>query len=321
MSRRLQSSAIKRRISNVGATLGKNSGSTNKVNILKWVKDNPRSWDKLWQFMESGLVWGLLEGDDGAGNMPDNCTKLAHIQDPTKKQLYRRGLQPVAFSKDAQAKYRVVDKQWTSKAFVFKYQREGSLPMKPAMKMVDVRAVFDAMAVAMGNRHIKCMKDDIIDVENMRCYAFVRKDPESGDVLELKPSNFDQATDIQQLFSEDCISFADLGLGKMNSKSTTMHNYSDKEAYIHTGKMALGKLFDAFKDVAFFKNEDARITLSYKGDGWKELVGATVFEKRMLAKNEFADAASALLEAKEKAEDLGAATASFTPSKKRRSVD
>jgi hypothetical protein len=140
-SKQLQSRAIRGRIAKVGKTLTRTKAKGVFHNIHQWLKQNPSSWDKIWEFMESGLVWDLL-GDANDMTMSDSCQQVSLLPCPTRMQFLRRNTPVGTFSKQALIHYKTIDTKYAEKLFLFKYQLPPKTPLKGGLRLAERKLFF-----------------------------------------------------------------------------------------------------------------------------------------------------------------------------------
>ena len=61
----VQSTANCHRLASVGAQLEKNKVQQVRANVMAWINDNPSIVARLWELMETEMIWELLSDFQG----------------------------------------------------------------------------------------------------------------------------------------------------------------------------------------------------------------------------------------------------------------
>ena len=158
-------------------------------------------------------------------------------------------------------------------------------------RMSELRKVLDAFDVANGKNLKKHAEAQSVDEELMsplglESYAFAKvKDaaaaadaPPEYELVEREHQN--TATHLQHLASGVAIDLITLSIAQCDDKFRIRLNNSDMDAFVWNGKRSIGTVYEEFRDDAWFVTKSDRVTAAYGGDGWKDLIGDVVVEKR-----------------------------------------
>lgn len=315
-SKSLQSTAMCSKLAAVGTQLDKNNNTILKGNIDGWLKDNPSIMPRLWQLMETELVWELM-GDVGTKHLPKSCTRVSLLSHTMEKCLVNRGLTP-CMSRELIKLMKLKDPKIVSKLFTLKYQfpKTPSYPLKAALTYEELFSVADTRDQVLGKRmaNVEIGTDGSVDLDTSGVYGYAKLDEDGKGVLLPKTSS-KEATHIMHKFAKILVSISDLGLPAVDESYFFIDNHDETITHLCNGRRMRIELWTDFKDNAYFKYESKFATL-WGNDGWKALCGSEVGVNREKAKKDIEKNENSLKKIRD-----AAASMDVAPAKKRRKIN
>eukprot|EP00933_Yihiella_yeosuensis_P006057 TRINITY_DN110702_c0_g1_i1.p1 TRINITY_DN110702_c0_g1~~TRINITY_DN110702_c0_g1_i1.p1 ORF type:complete len:336 (+),score=79.72 TRINITY_DN110702_c0_g1_i1:66-1010(+) len=312
MSKRLQSTATCSKMAAVGATLDKSKVMMLKSKVVAWLSDNTSVLERLWDLMESELIFELL----GAGekHLPKDCTTISKLTASMQKIMINRGLQK-PFTKDLLKSMKELDAKIVDKLFTFKFAFPRTYPLMAALSFVDLWRIVDIRDEVLGKRlsslHVEA--DGSVDWGRQGIYCFAKLGGDGAFSQVLDPSEFKAASHVLHKPSGKAVSLTQLECPVPSEDYTFLENWDEQAAMISNGKRLKLSLFEEFQQQQSFDYE-ARFSHKWGDNSWKTLCG---WELKKVA----AETKKAILEGEAKVQELrdqARAAGTPTPLKRRR---
>ena len=280
----VQSTANCHRLASVGAQLEKNKIQQVKANVISWINENNSIIPRLWELMETEMIWELLS-DSTDKHLPKCCVKVGSLSATHEKFLVNRGME-VAYTRELIKNMRAQDPKVMQKLFKMKFQWTNGYALKAALPFKDLFMIADARDKALGNRlsGVEVDSEGAIDWNVSGVYAFANI--QDGKFVVLQDS-YEDATHVYHKFADVGIKLSDLGCPTPDNNYEFLDNHDETIAQISDGKRMRIALFDDFKDNKFFDYEN-RFTEAWGSKTWRALCGEGVKESRDQAKSAIA---------------------------------
>jgi hypothetical protein len=313
MSKSLESTAMCSRLASVGSVLDKSAIFVYKANIESWLKDNPSIMPRLWQMMETELIWELM-GDGEGKHLPKSCVRMGQISATVKKCLIQRGMAaPLGRLYIGHMKQR--DPKVIDKLFTMKYQYSIKYALKAALKFSDLFKIMDTRDKILGSRlqHVIFEQSGTINWERSGVYVYVCV-PEEGEPEILEPGAVSRGTHVMHRASKAMVSLATLGLTSITNDYTFLENHDETMAHLSNGLRTKTLLWPDFEKLASFKY-DLRFAGEWGSVSWKGLCGEEIAHHRAEAKVAITEHSEVQKKLVQEAAAMGVA-----PSRKRRTL-
>ena len=281
----VQSTANCHRLASVGAQLEKNKVQQVKVNVIAWINENPSIVPRLWELMETEMIWELLS-DSTDKHLPKCCVKVGSLSATHERLLVNRGLS-VAFSREVIKNMRTKDTKAMQKLFKMKFQWAPTYALKASLPFSDLFQIADTRNRVLGDRlsAIEVDDDGEINWDKVGIYAFAYINDKTEYVI--LEDSYGEATHVYHKFAKVGVALKDMGCPTPNGSFTFIDNHDETITQISNGKRMRISLFDDFKANAYFDYEK-RMTDEWKGTSWRSLCGDGLKESRDEAKTAIA---------------------------------
>ncbi len=174
MSKRLDNGSMTLRMSVVGQTLTRSAAQRAKVNVLEFLSSNPELYEKLWELMDTDLIWGLL-ASSSEKKLPGGCVRVSLIPKATKMQIVRHlGLM---ITRQQWSLMKKKDRNVVDKLIHFSTQLENDYPIKGGSTIQSIKEFFLGYSKVVQSGLEKPDIDDqgIIDWQTGGVYAFAKE--------------------------------------------------------------------------------------------------------------------------------------------------
>ena len=133
----------------LGAKMSKDKARNFRININAWVSEdnNEEILEKLWSFLESGMVWNLKNGS--VKKLPNSCTRWGLVGHHVQLALFRRDN---TVGKDLLKKIKAADPRFLDKAMMLKFQMPKLYPMKGGIALSVLTGFTDRRKAVLGHR-------------------------------------------------------------------------------------------------------------------------------------------------------------------------
>jgi hypothetical protein len=174
MSKLLDNGSMTLRMSMVGQTLTRSSAQRAKVNVLEFLSSNPELYEKLWELMDTDLIWGLL-ASKSEKKLPGGCVRISLIPKAIKMQIVRHlGLM---ITRQQWCLMKKKDRNVVDKLIQFATQLEKEYPIRGGSTVQSIKEFFLGYSKVVQSGLDKLDIDDqgSIDWQNGGVYAFAKK--------------------------------------------------------------------------------------------------------------------------------------------------
>jgi hypothetical protein len=284
MSRAVESTASCQRLARIGNTLDKADDANTRANIVSWISDNPKILGRLWQLMETEIIWELLGSIDDK-HLPRSCTRIALLSATLEKVLINRNSE-VPYARLLIKQMKIKDSKVMEKLFVHKFQFDKKYPLKSGLTYKNLFDVTDLRDNLLGNRLSKVIVDvdGVVDFNKYGNFCFVKAVGANGSLLPIaEPEDFKTATHVFHRHAKFGVTLATLGCPTPNEDFVFIDNHDEHLTQISNGLRMRIALWDDFKTQPYFNYAD-RFATAWGSNTWESLVGEKITMLRDEAK-------------------------------------
>ena len=276
-----------------------------RANVMAWINDNPSIVARLWELMETEMIWELLS-DSTDKHLPKCCVKIGSLSATHEKLLVNRGMD-VAYSRELVKNMRASDSKAMQKLFKMKFQWCPGYALKAGLPFSDLFKIADVRNIILGKRlqHVVVDENGTIDWNMFGIYAFAYAKDDRYVILS-DPDTYADATHVYHKFAQIAVSLQDLGCPTPDADYQFLDNHDETITQVSNGKRMRIALFDDFKTDAFFDYEK-RFAKAWGSMTWRALCGDGVKECREQAKSAIAEKETEIQKIRAKASKEGVA--------------
>ena len=253
MSKSVESTASCQRLARIGNTLDRADDANTRANIVSWISDNPKILGRLWQLMETELIWELM-GNVNEKHLPRSCTRISLLSATLEKVLINRNL-PVSFTRQLIKLMKTKDSKVMDKMFAFKFQFDKKYPMKSGPAYKNLFDITDHRNTVLGKRldRVVVGLDGSVDFGKYGNYGFalLRDGETQYEPLEDKAS-FHTATRILHRSSNFGVALDALGCPTPTDTFIFIDNHDEQKTQVSNGLRMRIALWDDFKANPYF---------------------------------------------------------------------
>jgi hypothetical protein len=310
----LRSAATTSRLATVGNRIDKSKCVRLVCQINEWLSDNPEAVERVWDMLDTGVIWGLMQSK--ARTLPNSCIRVGLISKTMKMQLLKKNKE---LTVEVCKAMRSGDSKVFEKIFIAKYQLPNQYAIRGGVLVDSFKRFLEVQEEVVGGATDKLKWSDggKVDWYQSGVFKFCKKG-NNGVGFEVlhEAAEFEETCAIMHVASQVVVSLETLGLGKITSSHVILDNWDMQKATVSNGKRQRTQLWDDFKDDKWF-DFDRRITGIFGNDTWRENFGETMANKRKESQKVASEAQVEAFSTQREAKSFGETT---TPIKKRKRI-